>query len=93
MLTEKQVKMIAEAAAVQVLQALGITAGEISRNKALKVYGVWFRDAEAAGRVRPVRQGAGRTGTKWYAVQDILAARAADMGRAEAQLQKIGLTL
>lgn len=82
----KTVKEIASLAAVEVLKALGITAGEMSRNQALKVYGVWFRDAEAAGKITPVRVGAGKTGTKWYSVSDILAARAADMSAAQAQL-------
>lgn len=83
MMNEKTVKEIASAAAVEVLQALGITAGEMSRNRALAVYGVWFKDAEAAGKIRPVRVGTGKTGTKWYAVSDILAARAADMSAAQ----------
>lgn len=84
---ESEIKTIAKAAAVEVLEALGLTAGEISRNQAVKVYGVWFKDAEASGRVRPVRVGAGKTGTKWYAVSEILAVRAADLSRARAQLQ------
>lgn len=87
MLNESTIKTIAQAAAVEVLTALGMTSGEISRNQALRVYGVWFKDAEAAGRVHPVRVGVGKTGTKWYAVSDLLAARAADMSKAQAQLQ------
>lgn len=79
----KEVKAIASAAALEVLKELGITAGEMSRNKALQVYGVWFKDAEAAGKIKPVRVGVGRTGTRWYSVSDILAARAADMSAAE----------
>ena len=81
-MNENIVKAIAEAAAVEVLRTLGLTSGELSRNQAIKTYGTWFKAAETSGRLRPVRIGKGRTGTRWYAVQDILALRAADMSAA-----------
>ncbi len=86
-MNEKTIKAIAQAAAVEVLQNLGITAGEISRNRAISVYGKWFKDAEEQGRLNPIRVGTGRTGTKWYAVSDILALKANDLAVAEAQLK------
>ena len=79
------VKTIAEAAAVTVLTTLGMTSGEISRNRALAVYGKWFRDAEAAGRIKPVRIGEGKNGTRWYSIVEILSTRAADEQKAALQ--------
>lgn len=86
---QRTVKTIAEAAAVSVLTTLGLTSGEISRARAVALYGKWFREAEAAGRVRPVRIGTGRTGTRWFSVMDLLALRAEDERRAEIQLREI----
>ena len=88
-MNERTIKVIAQAAAVEVLQNLGLTAGEMSRNRALAIYGKWFKDAEAQGRLNPVRTGTGRTGTKWYSVSDILALKAHDLAAAEAQLKTI----
>ena len=82
-MNENTIKAIAEVAAAEVLQALGVHAGEMSRNRALAVYGKWFKEAEENGRLSPVRIGTGRTGTKWYAVSDILALKASDTAAAE----------
>lgn len=89
MLSETQYRAIAEAAALAVLKTLGLTSGEISRNRAIAVYGKWFKDAEKAGRLRPVRIGVGKTGTRWYSVSEILALKAKDEELAEIQLRKI----
>lgn len=82
-MNEATIKAIATAAAAEVLKTLGLTPGEMSRNQAIKTYGVWFKTAEASGRIKPVRSGPGKTSTKWYAVSDILAMRAADMSTAK----------
>lgn len=85
---QKTIKTIAEAAAVSVLTSLGMTSGEISRNRAISVYGKWFTKAIAAGRIKPVRVGEGRGATKWYSVMDILSLRAEDENKAAMQLEK-----
>ena len=79
------IRTTAALAALEVLETLGLTSGEISRNQALKVYGRQFRDLEAAGLIRPVRDGGGRYGHKWFRVADILAARAEQQRKAEIQ--------
>ena len=78
---------ISQTAAAAALEAVGATSGEISRSEALRRYGVYFRRAEAAGRIKPCRVGNGVSGTKWYSVVDILATRAADRANAEIQLK------
>ena len=57
----------------EVLRQMGVSSGEISERQARKIYGKPFVDAVAAGRIRPVRIGAGKTATKHYRVIDILA--------------------
>lgn len=71
--------------AAQVLETLGITAGEISQRKARDTYGKWFTDAERAGRIRPARVDNGKNGTRHYRVVDIQELRTADLVRAELQ--------
>ena len=60
----------------EVLRQLGIVNGEISERKARQVYGKPFTDAVAAGLLKPVRVGAGRTATKHYLLTDILTRKA-----------------
>ena len=62
-------------------EVLGVTSGEISQRKALKIYGKWFADALAAHRVHPVRVEDGHTGTRWFRVADILALKVEDAAR------------
>lgn len=62
--------------AAEALRLAGLTDGEISDRQARKVYGKWFSDAVAAGHIKPVRVGFGRTATKHYRVSDILAYKA-----------------
>lgn len=57
----------------EVLRQLGIVNGEISERKARQVYGKPFTDAVAAGLLKPIRVGAGKTATKHYRLNDILA--------------------
>lgn len=72
-----------ELGTAKTLEALGISAGEISQKKAKAVYHKWFIDADNAGRIRPVRIDTGSRGTRWYRVVDILALKASDVARAE----------
>lgn len=83
---EELVKTAAAMGAAQVLETLGLTAGEISQRKARDIYGKWFADAEKAGRIRPARIDNGRNGTRHYRVVAIQELRAADLIRAELQL-------
>lgn len=62
--------------AAEALRLAGLTDGEISDRQARKVYGKWFSDAVAAGHIKPVRVGYGRTATKHYRISDILAYKA-----------------
>ena len=85
---EQLVQSAAAMGAAQVLETLGITAGEISQRKARDTYGKWFTDAEKAGRIRPSRVDNGRNGTRHYRVVTIQELRTADLMRAELQLNK-----
>ena len=57
----------------ETLRQLGMADGEISERQARKVYGKPFTDAVAAGMIRPVRVGSGKTATRHYRILDILA--------------------
>lgn len=85
---EKLVESAAAQGAAQVLETLGLTAGEISQRKARDTYGKWFTDAERAGRIRPARVDNGKNGTRHYRVVEIQELRTADLVRAELQLTK-----
>ena len=56
----------------ETLRQLGMADGEISERQARKIYGKPFVDAVAAGKIRPIRIGAGKTATKHYRIIDIL---------------------
>jgi len=77
------IKTCVELGTTQTLETLGLTSGEVSRNKAISVYGRYFKEAEKAGRIRPYRVGNGKNGTKYFRVVDILSLRAEDALRAE----------
>ena len=85
---EKLVRSAAAMGAAEVLETLGLTAGEISQRQARRTYGKWFTDAEKAGRLRPSRVDQGRNGTRHYRVVAIQELRTADLMRAELQLNK-----
>lgn len=70
-----------ELGAAKTIEALGLSAGELSYTKALKTYGKWFKDAVAEGRIRPCRVESGRAGTQWYRVVTILQTKLADETR------------
>ena len=78
---EQLVQSAAAMGAAQVLETLGITAGEISQRKARDTYGKWFTDAEKAGRIRPARIDNGRNGTRHNRVVTIQELRTADLLR------------
>ena len=86
---EEMVKSAAAMGAAEVLETLGLSAGEISQRKARDTYGKWFTDAERAGRIRPARVDNGRNGTRHYRVVEIQELRTADLMRAHLQLNKI----
>lgn len=88
-LTRQTVADIAAAAAAQVLQALGITAGQLSQTQVRKVYGTCAAEAIRDGRLRPCSVGYGKTGRRMYSITDILALRASDSARATIQLNEI----
>lgn len=74
--------------AVEVLEILGLTSGEISTNKAISLYGTWFIEACRDKRIEPCRVGRGRNGTKHYRLAEILALRADDFRRADLQTKQ-----
>lgn len=82
-LTKGIIQDIAQCAAAQVMEALGVSSGRISQTQAEEVYGKWFREAVKAGRLKPVSVGVGRNGRRQYAVRDILALRAEDAARSD----------
>ena len=85
---EAIVKEAAAMGAAQVVETLGLTAGEISQRKARKTYGKWFADAERNGRIKPARVDNGANGTKHYRVVEIQELKTADLVRAEIQLTR-----
>ena len=85
---ENLVRSAAAMGAAEVLETLGLTAGELSQRQARRTYGKWFTDAEKAGRLRPSRVDQGRNGTRHYRVVAIQELRTADLMRAELQLNK-----
>ncbi len=83
---EQLVQSAAAQGAAQVIETLGLSAGEISQRKARDTYGKWFTDAEKSGRIRPARVDNGRNGTRHYRVVEIQELRTADLMRAELKL-------
>lgn len=71
---------------LQTLELLGISAGEISQKKGVKLYGKWFRDAVADGRIRPIRIEDGKRGAKIFRIQDICAVRVQEAAKAELRI-------
>lgn len=80
---ETLIRTCVELGSAQTMENLGVTSGEISRSKAVQVYGRYFVEAEKQGRILPVRVGNGRNGKKVYRVVDILTLRAQDALKAE----------
>lgn len=53
MTIDRIIETASERGAVLAMQALGVTSGELSQRQARKVYGKYFADAVAAGRLTP----------------------------------------
>lgn len=81
---ERLIQSAAELGAAVFAEQMGLTAGELSQRAARKTYGAYFDTLVRDGRIAPVRIEAGRAGTKFYRVADILACKVQD--RAKAQL-------
>ena len=56
---------------------------EMSYARASAEYGQFFRDMVRAGKMRPVRVGNGKNGTRWFSARDILALRMEEEGKAK----------
>lgn len=65
-------KFEAQMLVTETLRQLGLASGEITERQARKTYGKPFTEAVAAGKIRPVRVGVGKTATKHYRIIDIL---------------------
>ena len=77
------IKTCVELGATKAIENLGLSSGEISRSRAVEVYGKYFKEAVKKGRLHPVRVGDGKNGKILYRVEDILALKAIDAIRAE----------
>lgn len=69
--------------AARTIEALGLSAGELSQRQAVKTYGKWFADAVRQGRIAPARIEDGHAGTRYYRVVDILKLKTADAAQAQ----------
>lgn len=76
-------KTCVELGSAQTIETLGLASAELSRNKAISVYGSYFLKAEKEGRIRPCRVGNGKNGKKYFRVVDILTLRAKDALKSE----------
>ena len=76
------VKTSAELGATEAMRRLGVKSGEKSYRDARNTYGKWFTDAVADGRLKPCRVEAGRAGTKWFSIEEILVLKTHDQVRA-----------
>lgn len=72
-----------ELGCAKTLEALGVSAGELSQRKAKETYGKYFTEAVERGRIHPCRIDDGARGTRWYRVVDILALKTQDAAQAE----------
>lgn len=66
----------------QTLRDLGLHPGEISQREAKRIYGTYFTNAIADGRIKPCRLGTGARPKKYYSVKDILTLKSKDAARA-----------
>ena len=75
-LTQQTLKDIIADAVSQGIRAYAASkGGEVSYRQAVKIYGQWFVDAAAKGRVKGVRRGAATNSKITYQVRDIEAQR------------------
>lgn len=86
---EALVQSAAAQGAAQVIETLGLSAGEISFRRARDIYGKWFTDAVKNGRVHPSRVDDGPRGIRRFRIVDIQQLKTADLMRAELQTREI----
>ena len=77
------IKTCVELGSAQTMEALGVSSGEISLNKAISIYGRYIKEAVRDGKITPCRVGKGRNGTKYFRVVDILSLKAKEAIKAE----------
>ena len=88
--TKEALADIIKATVAETLAATGQGSGEISQSQAIRLYGRWFMNAVAEGRLPPVGPSSNKaTSTKWYSVVDIRALRAAENIKAEIQSKQL----
>ena len=80
---ETLISTCVELGSAKTMEALGVSSGEISQRRAIKMYGKWFSDAVADGRILPIRIEDGKRGAKIFRIQDICAVRVQEAARAE----------
>lgn len=78
-----------EAGATAAYIKAGLMSPEISQRMAAKTYGVWFTDAVKDKRISPCRIGEGKSGKKWYSVNDILTLWLTDTMKCEIVWKKV----
>ena len=84
--TKEALADIIKATVAETLAATGQGSGEISQSQAIRLYGRWFSNAVAAGKLQPVGHSSNKaTSTKWYSILDIRSLRAAENIKAEIQ--------
>jgi hypothetical protein len=86
---EALVQSAAAQGAAQVIETLGLSAGEIAYRKARDIYGKWFVDAVNNGRIRPSRVDDGPRGIRRFRIVDIQKLKTADLMLAELQTREI----
>lgn len=88
-MTQEVLRTVAELGATAALRGAGIAPCEICKREAERRFGPWFTTQVKSGALRPVRCGKGTNGKRWFAVEDILALKAAQQIRASVQLATI----
>ena len=88
-LTQEVLLTVAEMGAAAALRTAGVSTGEICKSEGERRFGPWFTTQVKSGALRPVRCGKGTNGKRWFAVEDILALKAAQQIRASVQLATI----
>ena len=83
--TEEALREIIQATVAETLASTGQGNTEISQSQAKRLFGRWFIEAVAAGRIKPINSGKGGTSTKWYSILEIRSLRAAENFKAELQ--------
>lgn len=87
--TEEAIKELIQATVAETLAATGQGNAEISQAHAKRLFGRWFIESVAAGKIKPVNSGKGGTSTKWYSILEIRSLRAAENFKAEIQSQTL----